>query len=132
MFMAMWNTGYQAHLAMEQIGLATAAGWRGTVMDWLHLGYSPDSLLSCLVHGALYFIPVYIVTLAAGGIWEVVFAMVRGHEINEGFLVTSALFPLTLPADDSAVAGGLGDQLWRGDRQRGLWRHGAELHEPRA
>ena len=37
-------------------------------------------------------------TLAVGGMWEGLFAMVRKHEINEGFLVTSALLPLTLPA----------------------------------
>jgi Na+-transporting NADH:ubiquinone oxidoreductase subunit B len=95
--MAMYNTGYQAHLAMEVKGIEAAEGWRGAVMGYLGLGYSPDSVLSCFVHGALYFLPVYIVTLAAGGFWETLFAMIRKHEINEGFLVTSALFPLTLP-----------------------------------
>ena len=34
-----------------------------------------------------------------GGFWEVLFAVVRKHEINEGFLVTSFLFPLILPPD---------------------------------
>jgi Na+-transporting NADH:ubiquinone oxidoreductase subunit B len=96
-FMAMWNTGCQANLAMEELNIAAAAGWRGAVMEMLGLGYSPNSFISCFVHGALYFLPVYAVTLAAGGLWEVVFATVRKHEINEGFLVTSALFPLTLP-----------------------------------
>jgi Na+-transporting NADH:ubiquinone oxidoreductase subunit B len=32
-----------------------------------------------------------------GGFWEAIFASVRGHEVNEGFLVTGILFPLTLP-----------------------------------
>ncbi len=99
MFMAMWNTGYQAHLAMQQMGETTIAGWRGEVMSELGLSCSPDAFLSCLLHGALYFIPVYIVTLVAGGFWEVLFAIVRKHEVNEGFLVTSALFPLILPPD---------------------------------
>lgn len=98
MFMAMWNTGYQIHLAMQSDpDLANIDGWRAAVMSFLGLSYSPDAFFSCLIHGALYFIPVYIVTLAAGGIWELLFAMVRKHEINEGFLVTSALFPLILP-----------------------------------
>ncbi len=97
MFMAMWNTGYQAHLAMQQLGLEYAPGWRGTLMSGLGLGFSPDSYVSCFVHGALYFLPVYVVTLMAGGLWETLFAVVRKHEINEGFLVTSALFPLVLP-----------------------------------
>jgi len=38
------------------------------------------------------------VTFMVGGFWEVTFATVRGHEINEGFFVTSILFALTLPA----------------------------------
>jgi len=95
--MAMWNTGYQAHLLMAEAGQATADGWRGAVMNGLGLGYSPDNILSCFVHGALYFLPIYIVTLVAGGFWEVLFAIVRKHEINEGFFVTSLLFPLILP-----------------------------------
>jgi Na+-transporting NADH:ubiquinone oxidoreductase subunit B len=38
-----------------------------------------------------------LVTYAVGGLWEALFAQVRGHEINEGFLVTGMLIPLTLP-----------------------------------
>ncbi len=38
-----------------------------------------------------------LVTFAAGGLWEALFATVRGHEVNEGFLVTGMLFPLILP-----------------------------------
>jgi len=93
--MAMVNTGYQANHAMADLGIAAAPGWRGVVMAWV--GYSPESLLSNLVHGALYFIPVFLVCNIVGGAWEVLFGCVRGHEINEGFLVTGMLFPLTLP-----------------------------------
>lgn len=99
MFMSMWNTGYQAHVAMQEMGKTAVEGWRGAVMSGLGLSYSPDAFFSCLIHGALYFIPVYVITLAAGGAWEVLFAVVRRHEVNEGFLVTSALYPLTLPPD---------------------------------
>jgi len=42
-------------------------------------------------------LPIIIVSYAAGGFWEVLFAITRKHEINEGFLVTGLLFPLTLP-----------------------------------
>jgi Na+-transporting NADH:ubiquinone oxidoreductase subunit B len=58
----------------------------------------PGNWAANILHGALYFLPVYIVTLAVGGHVEVAFAVVRRHEISEGFLVTSALLPLTLPA----------------------------------
>jgi Na+-transporting NADH:ubiquinone oxidoreductase subunit B len=62
-------------------------------------GYNAMNPLSNFVHGALYFFPIYIVTLAVGGVWEVLFAMVRGHEVNEGFLVSSMLYTLIMPPD---------------------------------
>jgi Na+-transporting NADH:ubiquinone oxidoreductase subunit B len=72
-------------------------GWRVELLQALQLGVDPGSVTACLLHGALYFLPIYIVTMAAGGLWEVVFAATRNHEVNEGFLVTSMLFALTLP-----------------------------------
>ena len=96
-FMAMLNTGYQANLAMEAMGIDSIEGWRGSIMSLF--GFNPYNPMSVLVHGALYFFPIYFVTLAVGGVWEVLFATVRGHEINEGFLVSSMLFALILPPD---------------------------------
>jgi Na+-transporting NADH:ubiquinone oxidoreductase subunit B len=55
-------------------------------------------VLACTVHGALYFLPLYIVTMVVGLTWEVLFAIVRRDEVNEGFFVTGILFPLILPA----------------------------------
>ncbi len=48
--------------------------------------------------GAIKVLPIILVTYIVGGLWEVIFAIVRKHEVNEGFLVTGILFPLTLPA----------------------------------
>ena len=95
--MAFYNTGYQANQAMETMGLTAIEGWRRIPM--VLFGYSPYNPLSCLVHGMLYFFPVYITTLAVGGVWEVLFATVRKHEVNEGFLVSSMLYTLILPPD---------------------------------
>jgi Na+-transporting NADH:ubiquinone oxidoreductase subunit B len=50
-----------------------------------------------IFHGLLYFVPVFAMTFIVGGHVEVAFALARKHEINEGFLVTGFLFPLTLP-----------------------------------
>ncbi len=94
--MAMWNTGYQANMVIEAMGLAGPDGWRGAIMSLV--GYDPSSLLSNFLHGALYFLPIYIVTMAVGSFWEGVFNLVRGHEFSEAFLVTGLLFTLTLPA----------------------------------
>ena len=96
-FMAMFNTGYQANLAMGSMEVNSATGWRGDVLSWLGMGYNPSSFIDNFVHGALFFLPAYIVTMTVGGLWEVLFACVRKHEVNEGFLVTGLLFPLTLP-----------------------------------
>ncbi|NOY43816.1 MAG: NADH:ubiquinone reductase (Na(+)-transporting) subunit B [Planctomycetes bacterium] len=96
-FMAMHNTGYQANLAIEN-GLGSAIeGWRECVFQWLGLAHDPTSFVDNFALGALYFLPIYLVTVVAGGAWEVLFSIVRKHDVNEGFLVTSALFPLTLP-----------------------------------
>jgi Na+-transporting NADH:ubiquinone oxidoreductase subunit B len=51
----------------------------------------------CLWSGFLTIIPIIIVSYAVGGFWEVLFALVRKHEINEGFFVTGILFALILP-----------------------------------
>ncbi|RUM54124.1 MAG: NADH:ubiquinone reductase (Na(+)-transporting) subunit B [Methylococcus sp.] len=95
--MAWYNTGYQANQAMADLGLDAVGNWRGSILNWV--GYNPSNPFSCFVHGALYWVPIYIITLAVGGIWEVIFAVTRGHEINEGFLVSSMLFSLILPPD---------------------------------
>ncbi|MDX9924372.1 MAG: NADH:ubiquinone reductase (Na(+)-transporting) subunit B [Ignavibacteriaceae bacterium] len=95
--MALFNTGYQANLGLKELGLTSSAHWQSQVVEWLGLGHDPNSWLANMVFGALYFFPVYIVTLAVGGFWEVLFAVIRKHEINEGFFVTSLLFPLILP-----------------------------------
>jgi Na+-transporting NADH:ubiquinone oxidoreductase subunit B len=92
----MYNVGYQANLALEAMGLP-GEGWRVDLLRALGIGLNPGNLPACVLHGALYFLPIYIVTMAAGGFWEVVFAATRNHEVNEGFLVTSMLFALTLP-----------------------------------
>lgn len=59
-------------------------------------GMEPD-IISCFLQGAYRFLPLYIVTLVAGGSCEAIFSVIRKHEINEGFLVSSMLFPLILP-----------------------------------
>lgn len=94
--MAMYNTGYQANLVFAA-GKLHPEGWRAAVIQALGLGFSPHDLLACVVHGALYFVPVLLVTYAAGGAIEVLFAIVRRHEVNEGFFVTGMLLPLIVP-----------------------------------
>ena len=100
--MALYNTGLQANLVLaadgsSEMAEAAAATWRGRTMSLLGLDFDPASQLSNMVYGALFFFPVYFVTLAVGGFWEVLFGTVRRHAISEGFLVTSLLFPFIMP-----------------------------------
>ncbi len=96
MLWAMYNTGYQAALAVEG-GSAPSTAWQASLFHGMGWGYDHTSIFGNLLFGALFYVPVYIVTVAAGGFIEVLFAVIRKHEISEGFLVTSALLPLTLP-----------------------------------
>lgn len=95
--MMLWNTGYQANTAMAQMNMAELDGWRGSIMTLLGIGFDPNSVFANMFHGLLYFLPIYLTTLIAGGVFEVLFAAVRNHEVNEGFLVTSMLYSLILP-----------------------------------
>lgn len=90
----LWNTGMHANQAIAS-GLEPT-GWRAAIAGIF--GYNPANPLANFVHGLMYFLPIYITTLAVGGFWEVVFAVTRKHEVNEGFLVTSMLYTLILPA----------------------------------
>ena len=69
------NIGYQNSLAA------------GTDRAWLEN----------LFFGTKVILPIIMVTFIAGAFWEILFAIVRKHEISEGFLVTCALIPLTMP-----------------------------------
>jgi len=97
MFMACFNTGLQANLAMAELGQTDLAGMRGWFLSFF--GYDPNSAFANFFHGLTYFVPIYMTTFIVGGIAEVVFSLTRGHEVNEGFFVTSILFSLTLPPD---------------------------------
>ena len=98
MFFGMWNVGFQANSIMLEMGMLAQEGGRGIFIAML-AGYDPTSIWDNLVHGAAYFLPIYMVTFIVGGFWEVLFASVRGHEVNEGFFVTSVLFALCCPPD---------------------------------
>ena len=98
MFFGMWNVGFQANTIMAEIGMVSQEGLRGLFIGML-AGYDPTSIWDNLIHGAAYFVPIYMVTFIVGGFWEVLFASVRGHEVNEGFFVTSVLFALCCPPD---------------------------------
>lgn len=98
MFFGMYNVGLQANTYLAANDLAMSADWHSTIIAML-AGNDPGSIWDNMIYGAVYFLPIYAVTFAVGGFWEVLFAMIRGHEVNEGFFVTSILFALIVPPD---------------------------------
>ena len=97
----MWNTGYQANSAiveMEKVGMDHEGDWHYAVHNAIGFQNDPANHVDNFILGAIHFLPIYIVCMFVGGHIELVFSVLRGHEINEGFLVTGLLFPLTLPA----------------------------------
>lgn len=97
--MALYNTGLQANLLIDPDRTDLLEGWRHAFLQGLGIGYDPSSILANTAHGALYFLPLYIVSMVVGLAWEVLFAVVRRIEVNEGFFVTGLIYPLILPPD---------------------------------
>jgi len=93
---AMYNTGYQAHLVLSS-GQFQAVGWRHDLFTALGLAHDPSSIVANMFYGLLFLLPVFLVCNITGGILEVIFASIRKHEVNEGFLVTGWLIPLIVP-----------------------------------
>ncbi len=96
MLIGLWNTGFQASLAIEA-GARPLADWQNAVFQALGGRYDSGEILWCVLLGLLYFVPIFLVVHVVGLGIEIVNAQIRGHEVSEGFLVTGALLPLILP-----------------------------------
>lgn len=69
------------------------------LQHFLATGNSSPELMECLVYGAWKVLPIVVVSYAVGLGIEFVFAIIKGHSVSEGYLVSGLLIPLTLPAD---------------------------------
>ena len=78
MLFGIWNTGYQHKLAF---GLT----------DW--------TIWNVVLYGLVKVLPLYIVSYLVGLGIEFVSAQIKGHEVNEGYLVSGMLIPLIVPVD---------------------------------
>jgi Na+-transporting NADH:ubiquinone oxidoreductase subunit B len=73
-----WNTGYQHYKAF---------------------GITDAPFIDCFLFGARKVLPIVVVSYAVGLTVEFIFAIIRKHKVNEGFLVTGMLIPLVMPVD---------------------------------
>ena len=103
LFWGLYNVGNQTVMALAHHDAAALAAlvdgnWRYWLTDFLGGSLGADAgLYSKMLLGACYFLPIYLVVFMVGGIWEVLFCIVRKHEVNEGFFVTSILFAMIVP-----------------------------------
>ncbi|MEM7839259.1 NADH:ubiquinone reductase (Na(+)-transporting) subunit B [Morganella morganii] len=115
MFWGMYNVGNQAMPVLldmysgAELQQVIAGDWHYCLAELIGVSFTQDAgWVSKMLFGAVYFLPIYGVIFIVGGFWEVLFAMIRGHEINEGFFITSILLalivPPTLPLWQAALA----------------------------
>ena len=101
MLWGMYNVGAQSIAAINHLGLLEqniASDWQYALAQTLGVDLSTQAgVLSKMLLGAIFFLPIYATVFIVGGFWEVLFATIRKHEINEGFFVTSILFALIVP-----------------------------------
>ncbi|WP_224483605.1 NADH:ubiquinone reductase (Na(+)-transporting) subunit B [Robertkochia aurantiaca] len=73
----MYNTGYQYYSQLD----------------------TTFTFMDAFLHGAWKILPMIVVSYAVGLGIEFIFAIYRGHEVNEGYLVTGLLIPMIMPVD---------------------------------
>jgi Na+-transporting NADH:ubiquinone oxidoreductase subunit B len=95
LFIGWYNTGYQANLALATLGQEAPVRWPASLL--VGIGYDPASVPSCLLHGLLHFLPIYLVVIVVATFWSILFAAVRKHDLDEGLMVTATLFTMILP-----------------------------------
>ena len=108
MFWGWFNIGNQTinaiQSAPELMKLASASfslfseNWHYAIVQMLGGTLEADAgIYSKMLIGFVYFLPIYAVSFGVGAFWEVLFCIIRKHEVNEGLFVTSLFFALIVP-----------------------------------
>lgn len=84
-----FNTGYQYYAAIDAAnGVPRTVDLFGNFLTWENFWL-----------GFTQVMPLVVVSYAVGLIVEFIFAVIKGHEVEEGYLVTGMLVPLIVPVD---------------------------------
>ncbi|NGX58411.1 MAG: Na(+)-translocating NADH-quinone reductase subunit B, partial [Chlamydiae bacterium] len=96
---AIWNTGLQSFVysSGDYRLMDEYLACLGSFEDYFAFAGKDNRWMTILKEGSLIFFPIVLVSYAFGGLTEVIFAIFRGHEVAEGFLVTGMLVPLVMP-----------------------------------
>ena len=95
----LWNLGHQLNLAIAAFAVDPAPGWRAALLVKTGIGLDSTDIMACVAHGALYFLPIFIVALLVGAFWESLFAALRKKRVDEGLLYIAWFVALMMPAD---------------------------------
>ncbi|MCP5505026.1 MAG: RnfABCDGE type electron transport complex subunit D [Chlamydiales bacterium] len=95
---AIWNSGVQGFVyGSRSIKIFDEYMQASETLSGYFL-FGKTYFASIIQKGLVAFLPIMILSYAVGGFWEVLFAIIRRHEVSEGFLVTGMLFALILPS----------------------------------
>jgi len=94
---AIWNSGLQSFVYSKGDAQVFAAYLEASKSFSGYFQFAAQHWRPVLYEGLLIFLPLVLISYTVGGLWEGFFAIVRGHEIAEGFLVTGILYALILP-----------------------------------
>jgi Na+-transporting NADH:ubiquinone oxidoreductase subunit B len=97
-FMAIWNSGMQGFVYGSGSVEIYNAYLKASETLGGYFAFAREHFSPILLKGLIAFLPVMVISYAVGGFWEVLFAIIRRHEVSEGFLVTGMLFALILPS----------------------------------
>ncbi len=96
--LGLWSLGRQTNYAIADFKLDAPPGWRGWLLQHTGLGFDAFNMVDCVLHGLLYFLPIFLVALTVGAFWTAVFAKMRRRPLDEGLLVNVWFFALLMPA----------------------------------
>ena len=94
----LWSVGHQVNLAIADFAVKDVPGWRAWLLAKSGVGFDAFSVMDCVAHGALYFLPAFLVALLVGAFWESLFAAVRRKRLDEGLLYIAWFYALMMPA----------------------------------
>ncbi len=100
LLMGIWNTGLQSmvYSSGDYKLMNEYLSSSGSLSSYFDFVLKENRYLTILKLGLMAVMPLLLLTYVVGGLWEALFAAVRGHEISEGFLVTGILYVLILPS----------------------------------
>jgi Na+-transporting NADH:ubiquinone oxidoreductase subunit B len=94
----LWSVGHQTNLAIADFALEQVPGWRGWLLVKWGIGFDAFDVMACVAHGALYFLPIFVIALLVGAFWESLFAALRRKRLDEGLLYIAWFYALMMPA----------------------------------